>query len=175
MVKFMILTISSLFLSFFLAINYYFLIFAMCYPIIQILHNSCNLLKKDCFDPIIHIQFFLPQIIFPISLRGLPFNYLQINKDLNFTLIMILLPSISLLVMYLQSKLGASFFLPKILRPNYYNYDRKTELMEEEEVNCPICFEDLTLSTDNESMMSDSFMQTPCGHNFHPNCLKQWM
>ena len=83
--------------------------------------------------------------------------------------------------MFLQKKLGTNFFLPKILRPNYYNYKRNPESLDEkDDRTCPICFDDLSLieSSCNETkgtLVSEEYMQTPCGHKFHPTCLKKWM
>lgn len=67
-----------------------------------------------------------------------------------------------------------------MFRPNYYDYCRKTESLKggEEETDCPICFEDLSISVDvekGEELVNDSFMETPCKHRFHAHCLKTWM
>jgi len=67
-----------------------------------------------------------------------------------------------------------------MFRPNYYDYCRKTESLkaDEDDTNCPICFEDLSISLDQDckgEFVNDSFMETPCKHRFHDHCLKTWM
>ena len=54
--------------------------------------------------------------------------------------------------MYLQKKLSPSFFLPRVLKPNYYNYERKLECKKDLIADCAICFENLStcISSDEE-------------------------
>jgi len=47
-------------------------------------------------------------------------------------------------LLYLQSRLGSRFFVPKRFLPNYYNYKLKLRLDEEnKEMDCSICLQNL--------------------------------
>lgn len=93
-------------------------------------------------------------------------------------------------LLYLQSRLGSRFFVPKRFLPNYFNYKLKIKLDEEnKELECSIClqnlFEEPLKEADanqlNMSLMETnlhkevSIMNTPCNHKFHEECLSQWM
>lgn len=181
--KFVFCSIFSIFVSFFFVVHYYLFLIAFSYPVIQIIYNSCANLKKHCFDKEFHLLFFLPQILMPICIRGISFNFFQLKPDHNFSLALISIMVISLFIMYLQKSISPSFFLPKILKPNFFNYEKKIEDLEENHSNCPICFEDIKNSNmearDEEKVKSkfftNKFMKTPCGHSFHSYCLKSWM
>jgi hypothetical protein len=58
--------------------------------------------------------------------------------------------------------------------PNYYQY--VVRLAAEED--CPICMEGLNregVAGVGESLLEREVMRTPCGHVFHPECLRAWM
>lgn len=181
--KFVFCSIFSIFISFFFVVHYYMFLIAFSYPIIQIIYNSCTNLKKHCFNKNFHLLFFLPQILMPICIRGFTFNFFQLKPDHNFVLALLLIMTSLIFIMYLQKVISPSFFLPNILRPNYFIYEKKIEDLEENHSNCPICFEDIKNSNnakENEEKVKSKFftakyMKTPCGHSFHSYCLKSWM
>lgn len=76
--------------------------------------------------------------------------------------------------MYLQMRRGSGFFLPKFLRPFYYQYERKLDGQEDLIDACAICMEELSV-VDEEQQECSIYLETPCGHSFHRDCLLKWM
>jgi len=60
LMKFVFFSIFSVCLSFQFVTNYHFFLFLFSFPIIQIIYNSCHVLKKDCYKNEVHLLFFLP-------------------------------------------------------------------------------------------------------------------
>lgn len=86
----------------------------------------------------------------------------------------------------MQKKFGARFFLPEKLRHwaeyNYYRSLAEADT-EEGEHECCICLNPLShLEGDNTNnpipphgYQRIVYMQTPCNHKFHTECLKPWL
>lgn len=66
-----------MFLGFFILSKYYYILLLSSFPLIQIIYNSIHQLKKNCFHWDFHLQFFLPQVIYPLTLRGLTFAFME--------------------------------------------------------------------------------------------------
>lgn len=149
------------------------------YPLWQIFHNCFNVVKKHCFYFKLHFLFIFPQIFYPIILRSGLFSFFSFKPDFTFILTIFSLITFFLIIMIFQKYFGRSFFLPKFLMPNYFNYYQKLDKIEKnEDTNCPICFGDLTEDPDDGvdgKFLMKKFMQTPCKHNFHVKCLQLWM
>ena len=181
LIKLIVIGASTILLSDFLIIYYMLFIPLFLYPLAQIYHNSCSVIRKNCFKNELHPALMLPQILYPLGLRSLNFSFLQLRQDYKFGLIITAIITSQLVLMYMQKKLGPSFFLPKFLRPNYFDYDKKIDTLScPETENCPICFLLLSEAPDNEKGIKDKlvptiYMETPCEHKFHEKCLKVWM
>ena len=91
----------------------------------------------------------------PLTLRGYSFTFLDIKEDPTFSKCLMVLSCLLIIIMMLQRLLNPSFFLPKSLRPNFYEYERKSELLDSiDSTCCPICFEELSIDiseTEEES------------------------
>lgn len=152
------------------------------YPVFQIIHNMSNVTRGNCFHWGLHPMIFGPQVFYPIYFKGLPpsmsFFGMTPYPYIYYTLLPMVL--FFLFVMLLQRSFGAIFFLPKRCMPNYFEYFQKFEGHEGvEDENCPICFSKLNQSPESDEntgpLLVKKFMQTPCKHNFHGQCLQDWM
>jgi hypothetical protein len=80
-----------------------------------------------------------------------PANYLKIKPFVWLATLLSALMVLEMLLLYLQSKYGAIFFIPKFMRPGHYNYSRKLRLDgNEENLECVICLHDLRESPAEE-------------------------
>ena len=179
--KTMMVSILGICCAGFLIINYQWHFLLALYPLIQIFHNSFNVIRKNCFKFHLHVPFFICQFLYPISYRSLNFNFFQLRQNYNFGIILVSIILAQLIMMYLQKLFGPAFYLPKCLIPNYFQYHRKLKnLKNPEEENCPICFTNLSELPECDSslerkLLPTKYMETPCRHKFHEKCLKSWM
>lgn len=180
--RFVIFCVIAVSLGNFL-IPYEFLFIPMfLYPIFQIVHNIRHVTRKNCFKWNLHPLLMAPQVFYPIYFKGLPpalsFFGMTPYPYMYYTLLPLVF--FFLFVMLLQRSFGAIFFLPKRCMPNYFEYFKKiSDHPELEEEACPICFSPLNQSPESDEnsapLLMKKFMQTPCKHNFHPQCLQDWM
>lgn len=164
-----------------LIVYYKFFLLLALYPIFQIIHNSYNVIRKNCFKFRMHALFVFPQFIYVLGFRSFNFTFFQLRQDYKFGIILASILIAQLLVMYGQKLFGPAFYLPRFLVPNYYEYMRKLKNLDNAETyNCPICFMNLTEMPEHDSrfetkLLPSKYMETPCGHKFHESCLKSWM
>ena len=180
LIKFVIGIVLAIILSNLFIVDYYLFFIVFLYPIFQIYHNCFKIVQKHCFYFKLHFLIFFSQIFYPVILRSEIFPFFAFKRDLLFIIILVSFNLFLIFVMILQKYISRTFFLPNFLIPNYYNYYKKiSNLKNNDEKNCPICFCDLEENPDDTSNKSKlffkKFMKTPCGHNFHVKCLKQWM
>ncbi|QLG70881.1 hypothetical protein HG535_0A08270 [Zygotorulaspora mrakii] len=114
-------------------------------------------------------------------------NVFRHHKDVKFVIILCLWLLFQISILYLQSILGARWFLPRMAIPEGYSYHRamlSKELLEHGvssnfTVDCSICMSEIAIYVDDVPETHDrdiqSFMVTPCGHIFHTHCLENWM
>ncbi len=127
----------------------------------------------------------MSQCFLPLYLRSCPNNIFLSETNYLWSIIFITFILLQVSILYLQRKFGARFFLPdKYKYWNEYNYYRNLEEsdLEEGETECCICLNGLgTMDTSepegegNNGYRRIVYMQTPCGHKFHTECLKPWM
>ena len=176
------LIIFGLMISSYFILNYYLFCVLFSYPIFQVIFNYNKVVKKNCFDIKMYLPLFASQLWFPVYLRGYYSDLVKLDTDYLFVSILCGQVLFCIFVMYLQSVFGPKFFIPKKCRSSSYIYERKLKgEMQNEGVTCPICFFALMHQPNEEekdlkgSMLLKKFMRTPCNHDFHEVCLKQWM
>lgn len=165
----------------------------------QIIENAIN---KSRSTPNMSFasSMMLTQCFFALYIKGCPSNVMQLESDLQWTLYFCSYVLGQLLILYLQRKCGSRFFIPKLWRFwNEYNYYKNfTEDLEEGNnpegaSTCCICLNPLSYSEElpnqeqprnsglrrlfgrGDSSLTKMYMKTPCGHAYHPLCLKAWM
>lgn len=173
---------GTLFLSVMFIQHYYLFVLLMVYPVFQIAHNYSKVMQKNCFDYQLHVPLFVSQIWFPIFLRGYSRKVVRLATDYQFISVLLAELTFFLLALWLQKMLGPRFFVPKRWRSGYYQYERKiAPEMDAQGEACPICFQSLSHSPTHEEsngnaeILLKTYMKTPCGHDFHKQCLQQWM
>lgn len=164
-------------------IMYDFLFYILfCYPIFQIIYNINNVNRNNCYIWEIHPALIFSQIFYPIFMKGTSISFFKLTPDNLFPIIILSLSIFFNLFLFLQKSFGACFFLPKCMIPNYFNYFKKFEQHRvKEDETCPICFSLLTESPETDEndkvigLLPKRYMETPCNHMFHEECLKEWM
>jgi transmembrane E3 ubiquitin-protein ligase len=153
----------------------------------QILKNATNK-ARNVPDTKFIISLTMTQCFLPIYMRGCSDNQFLTRPDQQWWILFISVLLAQITILILQKKIGSRFFLPEKYRYwNEYNYYRNLEEadVEEGETECCICLNLLSYietdaATHNPRRMFYQyqrivFMQTPCAHKFHSNCLKPWM
>ena len=162
---------------------FYYVLF--CYPLIQVFHNLSNISKQNLFIWWLHLSFFLNYLFFFSYLKGFP-AFFNFSYDIKFPFIVCSQVGLCLLIMIFQRVFGTWFFIPKSMRPGYYNYFRKIDSSSlEGDETCAICLLELTTNpeeVENDHLLDEltkkphtHFMETPCKHRFHSFCLKTWI
>ncbi|CAD8198094.1 unnamed protein product [Paramecium octaurelia] len=144
----------------------------------QIIHNI-RLGTNPKFIPEYIFGFLSINIAVPLYFRGYPNNFRRLKPSLEFCVCWILIYLFQILILYFQYKKGPRKIIPRCLLPKQYNYyqDYKTQELED----CAICLLHLMIEPDQQEqdldrmLVSKVLMITPCGHKFHPSCLKSWM
>jgi hypothetical protein len=173
--------------NFLIEYEFVFYIFFI-YPLFQVIYNFHGVTQKNCFLWDVHLPFIISQIFYPIFMKGFSFSFFKLTPVKYFPMVIIGELFFGLVILFLQKCFGACFFLPKCMIPNYFNYFKKFSSHPVEEGDtCPICFSELTKNPDDEveedvesdpkkrPLLPKKYMQTPCGHRFHEDCLKNWM
>lgn len=142
----------------------------------------------------------ITQSFFALYSKGWPNNILDLKPDQTWALLFGSFIILQLMILYMQKICGPRFFIPKACRFwNEYNYYRKfhEDLEQGENTDgghtCCICLNPLSFQEESQEPRrqtrkwmrffnygdeSDSekvYMVTPCGHKYHPACLKSWM
>lgn len=125
------------------------------------------------------------RIAVPLYVKVCPVSIYKLAPEPTFGYCYTGLVIAQIVFMACQSRFGARFFIPSFLLPAKYNYyvSIKTSLPEDEVEGCPICMDPLNQLPANakagllESLNQKQIkiMRTPCKHQFHEKCLKDWM
>lgn len=157
----------------------------------QIIENAINKARNA---PNLSFATFmmLTQCFFALYIRGCPSNVMQLESNLNWALYFFCYILAQLAILYFQRKFGSRFFIPKICRFwNEFNYYKKFDEDLEDGNNqdggitCCICLNPLAFEEEGahntpqqnnrDNIQNRKYMCTPCGHKYHPGCLKSWM
>ena len=168
-------------------IEYEFLFYLLfCSPLFQVWHNVTSVSQSNCFLWSVHPLLSFSQVLYPIVMKGLRFSFFKLTPVPYFSYVLVLQLLFCMSIFLLQKIFGATFFLPRFLIPNYYNYSRKfADHPADANLSCPICFNRLIQNgfapcndeahKKNELFLLKEYLMTPCGHKFHHSCLASWM
>eukprot|EP00831_Metopus_contortus_P031099 TRINITY_DN25422_c0_g2_i1.p1 TRINITY_DN25422_c0_g2~~TRINITY_DN25422_c0_g2_i1.p1 ORF type:complete len:433 (-),score=51.46 TRINITY_DN25422_c0_g2_i1:186-1484(-) len=102
-------------------------------------------------------------------------NFLEIKPDHEFCYALAMVLCVQLAYIAMQKSWGPDVLLPKFLIPSIYHYSRPITEKALITFECSICLSSVTDSPDSHQQDQRTFLQTPCLHNFHVACLKEWM
>jgi len=166
----------------------------------QIIENAINK-SRSTPNLLFAVTMVTTQWFFALYIKGCPSNVMELQPNYQWAIYFSCYVGFQLLVLLIQRKWGSRFFIPRFLRfwSEYNYYKSFSEDLEEGnnadgENNCwiclnPLCFrEDWDTSSETQSRRGLSrffrrttdpnphlYMKTPCGHKYHPTCLKSWM
>ena len=145
-------------------------------------HNTTNVLSSKCYFFRLHFMQIFTQLYIPLAMRFAYFDFFRLKSDHTFILVCLGIAGTLQLFMLFQKVIGRSFYLPNSLVPGYYNYYKKVGKLEQQDEKCSICFNELKKQHDEDDadtldkkLLSKHYMETPCQHKFHTECLKPWM
>ncbi len=157
----------------------------------QILHNIQQG-QRPIFNPYYVFGFIGSRLLIPVYEYSCPENRFKLAPNNTLVFILVTVFACEALLLILQGRIGPRFFVPKRLRPNYFDYSYKMNAKEHGE-DCAICLQGLidnpsttaTSASDEPSLNQEILvkeecleamvMKTPCNHKFHEECLIQWV
>lgn len=165
----------------------------------QIYHN-CNQPIVVSFDTNFLIFFSAIKYLIFFYFRGCPVNIILLKYNYLFSFFGLFLLLASIVIIFLQSRLGANFFIPRtflhtfdyFIEKSQYIKNQRQQDIKENETNqeiCPICFVNLIDNQNEEGhrieattnifdrilkKRRNTLMITPCQHIFHSPCLLRW-
>lgn len=154
MLKLMIVFMSTMFLNKYFMQYYWIFAGLFVYPILQVFHNAFHVVSKNCFSFKIHFLLYYGLIFYPLAMRFKFFDFFQLHSDNVFILVSFGITTFFVFLMGMQRIFGRSFFLPKCLNPNYYEYMFKIQSLADQNEKCPICFLELSqpVEDDNDAL-----------------------
>ncbi|CAI2385243.1 unnamed protein product [Moneuplotes crassus] len=168
----------------------------------QIIENAINK-SRNTPSMLYATAMMVTQCFFAVYIKGCSSNVMELKSDYKWTIYFVSYVVFQIFFLYLQRKFGSRFFIPKFCRfwDEYNYYKNFNEDLEEGNnsdggLTCCICLNPLTFSEEGETQVdsqtrsgisrflfrrtttdssSNMYMKTPCGHKYHPSCLKAWM
>jgi hypothetical protein len=133
-------------LNYFFEYEYWLIFLQHLIMVPQIVHNVLKG-NNPGFSPYYIIGFLGLRFLIPLYQRGCPGNHFSLEPMpilvsilAGLYIVEVMFSLIQILILYFQSKYGPRFFVPKFLLPNYYNYNVKLKLSEEnKDLECTIC------------------------------------
>lgn len=151
----------------------------------QIVHNA---MRGQRYKFNATYAFFLGfvRIAVPLYVKVCPVSIYKLTPEPTFGFCYGGIVIAQIIILALQAKFGSRFFIPSYFLPARYNYyvNLKTVLSEDEEAeSCAICMDFLNQQPSNAKIglleainqKHIKIMKTPCRHQFHERCLKDWM
>ena len=109
----------------------------------QIIHNI-RLGNNPGFNPFYIFGFIGSRLLIPLYERLCPENRFSLTPHFALAMVLVSLYGLEVVLLYLQSRLGSRFFIPKRFQPNYFNYRNKLRLGEEtKDIECTICLQNI--------------------------------
>ena len=96
----------------------------------QIIHNV-RLGSNPGFNVFYIFGFIGARLLIPIYERLCPDNRFHLSPNITLVVILLSIYLFEVVLLYLQSRLGSRFFVPKRFQPNYFEYKQKIQLNEE--------------------------------------------
>lgn len=150
----------------------------------QIVHNAMRG-QRYRFNATYAFFLGLARIALPLYVKVCPVSIYKLTPDPTFGFCYGGIVVLQIIILALQDRFGSRFFIPKYFLPEQYNYfvNIKTDSTEEEVESCPICMDPLNQQPSNAklgllesiNLKTIKIMRTPCKHQFHEKCLKDWM
>ena len=107
----------------------------------QLIHNI-RMGNNPGFNPFYIFAFIGSRLLIPIYERLCPENRFNLTPNTTLVIVLLSLFVLEVLLLYLQSRLGSRFFVPKRFQPNYFNYRNKLKYSEEtKDIECSICLQ----------------------------------
>ncbi len=112
--------------------EWWLILFTSCLVFVpQIVRNArCGHGGDNGFNYWYILGFLATRALLTLYEHACPANYLKIKPFPWLAGLLSALTVVSIVVLFLQSKFGAIFFIPKRLRPGHYNYSRKLKIDE---------------------------------------------
>jgi hypothetical protein len=110
------------------------------------------------------------RLAIPLYVFGCPHNFMRIEPDQNWCILLTAFIAFQASVLLLQHYLGSRCFIPRQILPEKYSYYRRFDQETNHATDCVICMTAIDLI-----QCSNDCMVTPCDHFFHSGCLQRWM
>ncbi|CAD8046939.1 unnamed protein product [Paramecium sonneborni] len=146
------------------------------YP--QVIRNV-RLKLNNNFNKLYIFGFLSSKLYFYPYVRSCPVNISFMETDYIFVGVFLFVYALSLFLITIQQKYGSRCFIPKFLFPKPFSYFQK--VIVHDSMECPICLNSLKLRPEDmdvrpmNQLLQHQIMVTPCKHEFHPQCLQQWL
>uniref|UniRef100_A0A7S0HZX6 RING-type E3 ubiquitin transferase n=1 Tax=Hanusia phi TaxID=3032 RepID=A0A7S0HZX6_9CRYP len=111
------------------------------------------------------------RLLIPLYAFACPYNFLHSEPNYTLAFSLVAWVGFQVAILILQHYKGPRFFIPRIFRPEKYDYYRRIPMESpSESQDCAICMMSVGSSHDTSPRVV-----TPCDHVFHQDCLKRWM
>jgi hypothetical protein len=111
-------------LTFFFSYDVWMIILQNLIMLPQIIHNT-RIGNRTGFEPLYVFGYIGFRFLIPLYERGCPKNHFMLTPMPELVIILFFLYIIQAFLLFLQSVCGPRFFIPKIMQPDYYNYNHK--------------------------------------------------
>ena len=170
-VKFYIITLILLVCMDYVIFNAYFLMFfwgLIWVP--QIYKNIRNKYRRINLNFIYSLT--ATQTFYAFYIKTWPNNVFELENNTKFSICFIISIFLQIFMLQLQRRYGSSIFLPAFMRSNF-SWEIASEPIEDEWC---IWMSPVWQTDDDEAETEVIlYIQTPCGHNYHQEWLKEWM
>ena len=175
------------------------------FPLIQIYITTVLASNRQFFKVSYQLLDWFGVVAYAIFMKGIPNDLMNVSPCRPIIYISVFSVMFGAIFMYLQSRFGVYFWLPKSLIPGYINLDvpfHKVPI-DKHDTECAICLHVLKVDPEKlprvpddhielEEQLRDNtlvregerlnpelhprvLMKMPCDHYFHKKCLQEWL